>query len=182
MGYGLRMFLLSKDKSYINDIVDQKGYVPKKGELLQVMSREKYSSLVVEQYQTIESEEGLMNVLVHHVAKTGEKIGMPRWQYVMGGALLTKLKYYLLEKIEKDEIQFEGKVHQLNPTKVRLLAYVKEWGRAEDLPDEFEIMNGDEKEEELTVEGKYGKPKYLRVGVVHSQISKSQKALKLNVE
>ena len=50
MGYGLRMFLLSKDKSYINDIVDEKGFVPKKGELLQVMSREKYSSLVVEQY------------------------------------------------------------------------------------------------------------------------------------
>ena len=56
MGYGLRMFLLSKDKSYINDIVDEKGFVPKKGELLQVMSREKYSSLVVEQYQTVESE------------------------------------------------------------------------------------------------------------------------------
>ena len=73
-------------------------------------------------------------------------------------------------------------MHQLNPTKVRLLAYVKEWGRAEDLPDEFEIMNGNEKEEELTVEGKYGNPKYLRVGVVHNQISKSQKALKLNVE
>ena len=31
IGYGLRMFLLNKDKTYINDVVDEKGYVYKKG-------------------------------------------------------------------------------------------------------------------------------------------------------
>jgi len=31
------MFLLAKDRSYINDIVDDKGYVPGKGELLTIL-------------------------------------------------------------------------------------------------------------------------------------------------
>jgi hypothetical protein len=130
MNYGYRMFLLAKDRSYINDIVGEKGYVHKKGELLNVVERERHSALVVEQYEQLEVEESLISVLVHHVAKTGEKIGMPRWEYTIGSGLLSALKYYLLEKIEKDEIEYEGKVHQVNPLKVRLLVYAKDWGRA----------------------------------------------------
>ena len=37
IGYGYRIFLLARDISYINDIVDEKGYVYKKGELLNVV-------------------------------------------------------------------------------------------------------------------------------------------------
>jgi hypothetical protein len=39
IGHQYRMFLLSKDRSYINDIVDEKGYVHKKGELINVLER-----------------------------------------------------------------------------------------------------------------------------------------------
>ena len=129
------MFLLSKEKSFINYIVDENGRVEKKGELLSLLDREKYTSLVVEQYEVVMSEEPLVNVLVHHVAKTGEKIGMPRWEYAVGRALLSKLKYHIREKIEKDEVEFEGRIHQVNPIKVRLLAYIKDWGRSEELPE-----------------------------------------------
>jgi hypothetical protein len=31
------MYLLAKDRSYINDIVDEKGYIPGKGELLAIL-------------------------------------------------------------------------------------------------------------------------------------------------
>ena len=116
------------------------------------------------------------------MAKTGEKIGTPRWEYAIGSAMLSKLKYHLLEKIERDEVEFEGRFHQVNPIKVRLLAYIKDWGRAEELPEPSEFMNDDGEAEDETVESKYGNVKCLRVGVLHSSISKSQKALKLNVE
>ena len=44
-------------------------------------------------------------------------------------------------------------------------------------------MNGEGEEvEEETVEDKFGSVRCLRVGVLHNSISKSQKALKLNVE
>jgi len=47
LGHKYRMFLLSKDRSYINDIVDEKGYIHKKGELINVLEREKHSALVI---------------------------------------------------------------------------------------------------------------------------------------
>jgi hypothetical protein len=31
------MFLLAKDRAYVNDIVDEKGFVPGKGELLSIL-------------------------------------------------------------------------------------------------------------------------------------------------
>ena len=49
------MFLLSKEKSFINYIVDENGRVEKKGELLSLLDREKYTSLVVEQYEVMKS-------------------------------------------------------------------------------------------------------------------------------
>lgn len=36
-GHAYRLYLLAKDRSYINDIVDQKGYVPGKGDLMTVL-------------------------------------------------------------------------------------------------------------------------------------------------
>ena len=48
--YGYRFFLLSKDRSYINEVVDENSHVHGKGELMTVLEREKYSSLVVETY------------------------------------------------------------------------------------------------------------------------------------
>lgn len=128
------MFLLAKDRTYINDVVDEKGAVHKKGELFVVLEREKNAALVVEQYEKAEGEEERIDVLLHHVAKTGEKIGLPRWEYAIPSSLLSALKYHLLEKIERDEVEFEGRVHQFNPAKVRLLIYAKDWGRAEEMP------------------------------------------------
>ena len=59
---------------------------------------------------------------------------MPRWEYTIKTALLSKLKYHILEKIEGDQIEFEGKVYQVNPVKVRVLCYIKDIGKAEELP------------------------------------------------
>ena len=182
MGYGYRMFLLARDKSYINDIVDDKGYVHKKGELLNVIEREKHSSLVVQEYQKEQDAEKAVHVLVHHISKTGERIGMPRWEYIQPKGLLSALKYAILDKIEKDELEFEGKIYQMNPMKVRLLAYTKEWTRAEELPQPSEYSNGQSEKDE-TIQSRFGQAvRYMRVGVVHSSISKMIKALKLQVE
>jgi hypothetical protein len=50
-GQNYRLFLLSKDRTYINDIVSRNGSVPGKGELSQVLEKEKHSALVVESYE-----------------------------------------------------------------------------------------------------------------------------------
>jgi len=39
MNHSYRLFLLAKDRAYINDIVDGNGLVPGKGELLTVLER-----------------------------------------------------------------------------------------------------------------------------------------------
>jgi len=56
MSHSYRFFLLAKDKSYINDIVDEEGFVAGKGELLAILEREKNTALVVEQYEVAESK------------------------------------------------------------------------------------------------------------------------------
>lgn len=42
------MMLMGKDKSIINDVVDSKGYIGGRGELLTILAREKSMCLVVE--------------------------------------------------------------------------------------------------------------------------------------
>lgn len=64
-------------------------------------------------------------MLIHHVTKTGEKIGIPRWEYTLGDAMLSALKDYVLDNIGNDQIEFEGKTYNVNPVKVRVLAYTK---------------------------------------------------------
>lgn len=46
--YATRLMLMSKDRSSINDIIDQKGYVLGKGDLYSVLAKEKNAVLVVE--------------------------------------------------------------------------------------------------------------------------------------
>lgn len=76
------MFLLAKDRSYINDIVDEKGMVPGKGDLLTILQRQKNTALVVEQYEIHPSKTDPINVLIHHVTKTGERFGNPFWEEI----------------------------------------------------------------------------------------------------
>ncbi len=49
-------------------------------------------------------------------------------------SLLSALKVLILDSISKEHIEYEGKTHPVNPMKVRILAYIKEWSRAEELP------------------------------------------------
>ena len=37
LNYSYRMFLLAKDRAYVNGIVDETGYVSGKGELLSIL-------------------------------------------------------------------------------------------------------------------------------------------------
>lgn len=49
-GHDYRLFLISKDRNYINDIVNRNGNVPGKGDITAVLEKEKHSALVVETY------------------------------------------------------------------------------------------------------------------------------------
>lgn len=64
--------------------------------------------------------------------------------------------------------------------KVRLLAYTKEWAKAEDLPEPTDAMGETDTPDE-TIVAKFGHPRYLRIGIVHNSISKSVQKLNLNV-
>ena len=88
-------------------ILESKGVVPGKGQLLSVLDREKYSALVIEQHDPVEDEEeGIVNILIHHLTKTGERIGTPRWEVSLNSKMLSTLKYNILDLIANDEIEF----------------------------------------------------------------------------
>lgn len=62
------------------------------------------------------------------------------------------------------------------------MAYIKEWARAEELPEPKELQEEEGSTPDETVESRFGNPRTLRIGIVHNQISKAVQALKLNVE
>jgi hypothetical protein len=136
-GYLLRSFLLGRDRSFITDVVDEGGRVPSKGELAVVLERDRNSVLVIElaEVDPLKPEER-MQVLLHHVTKTGERFGPPRVFSLPRSIPLTAMRAYLLEQIEAETYEFEGKTYSFNPFKLRLVAYLKDQGKGVELLEE----------------------------------------------
>ena len=99
--------LLSKERTHILDIVTISGHVPGKGELTAVMDREKSSLLMVERCKKVEADEETVDVLVHHVTRTEEKLGHPQCLTLPRNTELAQLKLIVLDKAcMDDEIEF----------------------------------------------------------------------------
>lgn len=94
-----------------------------------------------------------------------------------------------MELVSNEIFEFEGRNYQMNPLKVQVLAYVKDFNKAVEIA-EIAVVEEDgdeevEKEVEIvndTLEGRFGKCRAMRVGIVHNYISRGSQALKLNVE
>ena len=141
VGHNYRLMLLNKDRTVISDVISLEGHVPGKGELTNVLDREKNSVLLVEQYEEVEEQnEEFVNVLLHHCTKTSEKIGHPLCLLLPRSYELGKLKMTILEKAYTEEMEFEGRMHKVNPMKLWIYAYTKDISKSIELPDPHELL------------------------------------------